>query len=63
MFDPSIKKSANLQKRIALRIKNKATIQAAIKQSIMKRALETTRPKDRKPEGAKTEEKTQPKKK
>jgi hypothetical protein len=62
MFDPTIKKSVNLQKRITLRIKNKATIQAVIKQSIMKKALERLRPKVKKAEANPVKE-DKPKKK
>jgi len=44
---------ANLQKRIALRIKNKTQIQDAIKKAIMNRALDAVKPKDKKVAGAK----------
>lgn len=39
MFDPTVKKSANLAKRIKVRITNKAKIQAAITEALIKKAI------------------------
>jgi hypothetical protein len=49
MFDPSIKKSATLQRKIQLRIDNKAKIQAVIKNAVMTKAMDPVKPKDKPP--------------